>query len=232
MICTVKFIFIPNRNTNSKIVESNSEDKDTNDVLNLNLDTKTEPRQVLDAKEIANQKIDYNSKIPVEDIINNRPGYEKYYTEIIQSVEQLSEEDENFPFYHHKGYYISKVPVYHFYAIENTIGTEVQVVLFSKDLNKQAIVIVFSNNDKIDINISYSFSHIKELKESPNERYILLYNHDEQMLDSVNNLMNWGRFSIKVIGDYYHALDYKKLGVSYNELTDASKLVWIDLKNK
>lgn len=233
MFCTVRFILIPNKNTNNRVTEENSEDKVPKDVLSSNPDSNIEPKLILDADELTNLTIDYNSKIPVEAIINNSAGYKKYYKEMIQSVELISKEDKNYPFYHSKGYYMSKVPIYHFDAKENTISSEVQVILFSKDLEKQAGLILFLNNhNKIIINGMFPISNIEVLKKSPNERYIFLYNRNELILDSNNKLMNGGRFPIEVKGDYYHALDYDTLGVSYTILTDASNLVWIDLNNK
>ena len=192
------------------------------------------PKPILDANEIANLTIDYNCKTPIKAIINNEPGYEKYYIDMIQSIEQISKEDAEFPFYHKKGYYISKAPIYHFDAIKNTISNNVQIVLFSKDLKKQTLYIFFisDRNKEILSQINGSFEDINKLKSSPDEQYIFIYNNSDLILGSNNTLDNYTRYTIEVKGDYYHALDYKTLGISYNKLTDKKNLVWIDLSKK
>lgn len=230
IFCFVRFILIQDKNTNNNAAEESSEDEALKNVLTSKMGPRGDPKLVLDADEIADLTIDYNGKIPIEAIINNEPGYEKYYEEMIQSIEAASEEVENFPFYHEEGYYISKAPIYHFDARENILNSEVQIILFSKDFEKQAKVIWFlDSNNEILININFSFTNIKILKDSPDEQYIFLYNLDELLLDSNNKLYNWTRFTIEVKGDYYHSLDYETLGISYTKLTDASNLVWIDL---
>jgi hypothetical protein len=80
--------------------------------------------------------------------------------------------------------------------------------------------------------MQFPFENLKILRDSPDEQYIFLYNYDEMLLDSSNILYEKTRFNIEVKGDYYHALDYEMLGVSYNKLTDESNLVWIELNNK
>jgi hypothetical protein len=233
IFCFVRFILIQDENTNNGVAEESSEDEASKNVLTSKMGPRGDPKLVLDADEIANLTIDYNSKIPIEAIINNEPGYEKYYEEMIQSIETLSEEEKNFPFYHEEGYYISKAPIYYFDARENIINSEVQIILFSKDFEKQAKVIWFlDNNNEMLINVSFSFANIKILRDSPDEQYIFLYNLDDLLLDSNNKLYNWTRFPIEVKGDYYHSLNYETMGISYTKLTDASNLVWIDLSNK
>lgn len=232
MFCAAKFILIPEKNTNNSAAEESSENEASENVLTSKMGPSVEPKLILDAEEIANLTIDYIGKFSVEAIINNEPGYEKYYEDMIQSIEMVSKEMENFPFYLEEGYYISKTPVYHFDAQENTISSEVQVLLFSKNLEKQAKLIFFlDNNNEISTNINFSFANIKVLRNLPDEKYIFLYNTNELILDSSNKLYNRTRFTIEVKGDYYHTLDYETLGISYTELTDPSNLVWIDLSN-
>ena len=233
IFCAVWFILMPDKNANNKVVKENIEDKVSDDVLTSKMGPWGEPKLILDADEIANLTIDYNSKIPIEAIIKNQSSYEKYYEEIIELIETSSKEVENFTFYHEEGYYISKAPIYHFDVQENIISNEVQIILFSKDFEKQAKIVLFlDNNNEILTNLNFSFANINVLKDAPDEQYILLYNRDELFLDSSNKLYNLMRLTIEVKGDYYHSLDYETLGISYTKLTDPSNLVWIDLNKK
>lgn len=51
------------------------------------------------------------------------------------------------------------------------------------------------------------------------------------MLDSDNKISPGTPLKVEVSGDYYHALDYEKLQVSYAELTKEDNLVWVELGN-
>ena len=86
--------------------------------------------RTLDADEIKGLTIEYTCEIPVEAIVNNEPGYERYYNEMLESIELLSKEAENFPFYGEEGFYMSKAPRYVFNAYERKIHTEAHIVLF------------------------------------------------------------------------------------------------------
>jgi hypothetical protein len=135
MFCVARFTLISDKDRNNIRADNN--------IPNPIMGPREEPKLILDADEISKHKINYNTQIPIDSIINNERKYKKYYEDIIQSVEILSAELDHFPFYLEEGYYISKVPIYHFYAQKNTIGNEVQVVLFSKDLEKQVQLVFF-----------------------------------------------------------------------------------------
>jgi len=88
-------------------------------------------------------QIDYNCGIPIEKILRKESGYESYYDTMIKFVQGASEDASNFPFYDQKGFYISIVPVYHFDVLENRVGDVVQIILFSEDLQRNAMIDFF-----------------------------------------------------------------------------------------
>ena len=78
--------------------------------------------------------------------------------------------------------------------------------------------------------LQFSLEDERELRKSPDERYIVLFNQGRLIIDSGNTVYNWSKrmqYPMEINGDYYHALDYGTLGVSYSELTDPGNLVWI-----
>ena len=69
------------------------------------------------------------------------------------------------------------------------------------------------------------------MKDNPEKDYIFLFNDGELLLiDSDNEITTDGNFNYEVSGDYYHALNYDLLSVSYNEMTREDNLIWVDVR--
>ncbi len=210
-------------------------DKKPADVANLG---EGKPKPILDAEEITNLKIDYTDEIPVEAILNNKPGYEQYYKQMIQQIKESSQEFDQFELYGEEGCYLSTTLLRHFDTINNGLGKVTYALLFSADLKKRAAVAFYLNNDEITITTENSYLSpkvVKMMQEDPNELFIFLLNGTtfDSQISSNNILYVWSQVEkeeVQVKGDYFHSLDYKTLAVSYAMLTDPEHLNWIDFK--
>lgn len=199
-----------------------------------------DPKQVLDADEIASLTIDYTDAIPVEAIVNNEPGYEKYYDQMLQQIISLSQEFEQFELYGEEGCYLSTALLRHFDVIRNAVGNVTYAELFSKDFTKRAAVAFYLHNDEILISVGASCvtSRVAEIiQKDPDELFIFLLNGTDfdSQIASDNSLYLWSQVeqeNVKVEGDYFHALDYETLAVSYSMLTDPENLIWVDFKDE
>lgn len=197
-----------------------------------------EPKQVLDADEIAGLKIDYMDNIPVEVILNNEPGYEKYYNQMMEQIIALSREFEQFELYGEEGCYLSTVLLRYFDATRNTLGNVTYALLFSEDFEKRAAVAFYLYNDEITISIENSYLSPKVaeiMQKDPDERFIFLHNGTDfdSLIASDNSLYLWSQVEkdkVTVEGDYFHALDYERLAVAYSKLTDTENLIRIDFR--
>lgn len=204
--------------------------ENSENTLNMIMGPSSAPRN-LDAGELTILTIDYSSKIPIEAIINNKPGYEEYYRMITHIDSELRERFE-YAFYGEKGFYLSTIPIEYFDSYEMKMHDCVQVVLFSEDFKNAAAHTFFYVGDKLESNFQFgSFYEVEYMKSSPDELYIFLFNNGMLMLDSNNDIHLWSnrrQYNIEVYGDYYHSLNYEKLGVSYSMLTDSKNLIWFE----
>lgn len=233
LITLVIFFFNGKSRSNKENENSNNAKESMLDVL---IGKSPEPKLILDAAEISASKIDYEYTLPIKPILDSEEGYEGYYESMVQLVKNLCESAENYPFYQEEGFYVSTVPIYYFDAYNNTLSIETHVLLFSKDMSKTTVLIFFTHNNELQVQVLYPFdSYMEKLfQKEPDEKYIFLFNANDNLIIGSDNELYTGisPHEFEVVGDYYHALDYEKLGVSYAELTDADNLVWIDISTK
>ena len=197
-------------------------------------------KPVIAANEVLHLKADaYVSAIPAESIMSNESGHEKYLASLLSSLKQISNMSDVFPFYGEDGVYLSKVPIYYFDVIHNKVGNIVYFAVFTKDFSKAASVNFYLEPDfegegkrrEICSDIQAIWEHEKLLIEKPDKLYIALLNAGITFLiDADNNIHNksLGAADLKIEGDYYHALDYDRLAVSYAKIADRDNLIWID----
>lgn len=72
---------------------------------------------------------------------------------------------------------------------------------------------------------------VEMLREHPDEKYIYLCGAGRARLLDKNNALYMDDSEVQVKGDYYHALDYKEIGLSYKDITDKKNLVWIQAED-
>lgn len=129
-------------------------------------------------------------------------------------------------------------PIYYWLATDNKVNeVRVDLLVFSKDLKKSATYSLLYEDGK---NPTGSISDTEEntfeiLKEHKKTKYIFIENGPSMLLlNAKNEILNdiGYRPKVTVKGDYYHALDYKTLAVSYQDLTSEKNLVKFKLKVK
>lgn len=65
------------------------------------------------------------------------------------------------------------------------------------------------------------------MAEAPDREHILLTNgYDEMLLDEDNRGYGSYGAAFNVVGDYFHALDWENMAVSYQEITAEENMVW------
>lgn len=112
--------------------------------------------------------------------------------------------------------------------------TEERLLAFSEDFGETVEIYLYYNahSDEMNVQLTYSVNTaiMDAFTEAPEEKYIFLYNGRlVQILDS-HNVLHAGSIDcdITVEGDCYHALDYEKIAVSYQDIISEENLVWVE----
>lgn len=188
--------------------------------------TYPETKEVLSEEEIRNAQINYESIFSIED--------KEDIPEVILVFLNSLEWGEDTPFYRENGCYISKKPLRFFSADTCEMCTEERLLAFSKDFGEAIEIYLYYNehSDEMNVQLTYSVDAaiMDAFTEAPDEKYIFLYNgRFVQILDS-HNILHSGSIDndITVEGDYYHALDYEKIAVSYQDIISEENLIWVN----
>lgn len=202
--------------------------------LNAVMGPLPEGKEILSAEEIEGLEPIYNIDISMEAIINGTDGYEKEHETLWGFIDSI-QENCGLPYYGsgfqygERGCYISLTPIYFWDALSNEIANEVCVAVFNEDFSAAQVIQFFKEENTLTMQLSSSFgdSMLEAFRAAPDEKFICLFNPDACLLDAQNSLYAT-RDKVTVEGDYYHALDYEKLGVSYNDFASPERLIWID----
>ncbi|MDE7223777.1 MAG: hypothetical protein K2O34_08375 [Acetatifactor sp.] len=129
-----------------------------------------------------------------------------------------------------EGCYLSTVVIPYYDVQENEVAREYHIVMLSKDLQEKMILQMVKRGFRCEISTVMSMdSYMEEpLEEHPEEKFLFLFNVKGLALSSDNQVYACNPKEYQVIGDYYHALDYENLAVSYEDITDPEHLVWVD----
>lgn len=191
------------------------------------LGTYPEMKEVLSEEEIRNAQINYESIFSIED--------KEEIPEVILAFLNSLEWGEDTPFYGENGCYISKKPIRFFSSDTCEMSAEERLIAFSKDFSKAIEIYLYYNahSDEMNVQLTYSVNTVimDAFTEAPDEEYIFLYNgRFMQILDSYN-VLHCGSidYDITVKGDYYHALNYEAIAVSYQDIISEENLVWVEL---
>ena len=202
--------------------------------LNAVMGPLPEGKEVLSAEEIEGLESDYHIDISMEAIINGTDGYEEAHESLWGFIDSI-QQNSGLPYYGsgfqygERGCYISLTPIYFWDALSNEIANEVWVAVFNEDFSEAQVIQFFKVEDTLMMQLSSSFgdSKLEAFRAAPDEKYICLFNSGGCLLDA-QNVLHATRDKVTVKGDYYHALDYEKLAVSYNDFAAPERLVWID----
>lgn len=128
--------------------------------------------------------------------------------------------------------YLSKISLRCWDVINNQMVDGIDFVIFSKDLKKKAVITVMLDGKKITgMNFSYDATILEMLKEQPKEKFIYLCGAGRAQLLGSNNMLYKDDGKVRGKGDYYHALDYKQIGLFYNMITNKKNLAWVQAKD-
>lgn len=198
-----------------------------------------EVKEVLDAEEIAGLSVDYKEGVKASDIVEGINGTKEIQKELFLFIRNtLQEEDptgaqfDNY-FGNESGCYLSKVSLRSWDVAEykmSDFGSD--FAIFSRDLKKTAVVTVMLDGKEITgMSFSQDGTLVEMLREHPDEKYIYLCGAGRARLLDKNNALYMDDSEVQVKGDYYHALDYKEIGLSYKDITDKKNLVWIQAED-
>lgn len=197
-----------------------------------------ERMDILDANALtSNVESNIDHKSEIASIVEKEPGYEKEYKDLIAFVGAIISAQDSV-MYKQEECYVSRLPIYYWLATDNKVNeVRVDLLVFSKDLKKSATYSLLYEDGK---NPTGSISDTEEntfeiLKEHKKTKYIFIENGPSMLLlNAKNEILNdiGYRPKVTVKGDYYHALDYKTLAVSYQDLTSEKNLVKFKLKVK
>lgn len=150
-------------------------------------------------------------------------------------IDDMIREDANLPLHGCEGYYISTIPVICYNAQSNQYAVNGNYLVF-EDItnpdNNAGLQAVLSTDGSYQTSGFISGLIPKYLTEiviaNPDQEYIFLYNGTDMCMIDEDNTIYTSPYSdeIQVVGDYYHALDYENIAVSYRNLTDSAHLLY------
>lgn len=179
-------------------------------------------KEVLDASEINSYDDNNKMKEMISGILSQKGEYAQQYKEMCEEIEFVAEEDG---LIEEKGcYYISDIPIFYWDAIENRIDEHyARLAVFSE---KHEMLGTLDLNNDLDGELLFSFmadaTSLKKMEEAPKDKYLFILNQSRSLLLNENNEILPPNYNpeVKVQGDYYHALPYQTLAVSYRDLTN------------
>lgn len=195
----------------------------------------TEPA-VCDAAIIENSEIDYTIRINPGSLLQEEQFTKEFRETLAGQFEDDDEVAKGYVLYGHDEFYISICPVISFAPSYNSISGTVQVFFFTKDMEEAGSFMFYEMDGEVCYEISWISTSgsgngiLKGLSESPDTKYIVLVNGIQSALLSEDNELsaigNWnGTQPFEISGDYYHALDYETLAVSYEDIVDEDNLI-------
>lgn len=187
-----------------------------------------EGKSILSAEEIEDLKTTSNRDIPMESIINGSRGYKDLHNSLFSLLKTVHEQG-SLP-YEDKGCYISITPIHFWDAGENKISTVAWFAVFSQNFDKVITLVCYEYGNTLMMQIDSEFysTLMEYFCSQPNEKYICIFNGMHILILDSQNVLYDAYNKTTVDGDYYHVLDYEKLGVSYNEIISQDKLIWIE----
>ncbi len=182
---------------------------------------------ICDASIISSYEIDYSPFMNIEKKLQDK----SFLKAITEELQQLSEE-ENTSLTGLDGCYLSTKQVLSFDALSNGMRGVIYVYFFTAD-REEAGYFIFTRS---------GFSALRELvfyneavncldDEDASEKYIrLVYNFRHGYLSQDNTVSGITSSYFQIVGDYYHALDYETLAISYEEIVAEENLLWISFQ--
>lgn len=228
----VDFVF------NTDIIRSRHEntDKKVSHIWEPTDQGKREPIYTLSADKVIEANADFGIRIPVDKILKSGIGYKKYYEDMISGLNRAIGEvalvPEDSAFREGGGYYIADRSVRIYDVIDNEVINEEWLFVFSKDYSEVFQFQLSKSGREIVVRLCLGVicdELLELMKENPDVKYIVLLNgtHNTLAITPENTIHLWDE-EVMVEGDYYHALDYEKMAISYNEIMD--NLIWVERK--
>ena len=178
---------------------------------------------------------------PVEKVFAKDEGFETVYDTLLEQAEQkLFNEDLPSAWFGEPGYYISRVPVYYYNALQGKLKDGVNLLLLSRDFDKSSAAHLDWSYAEPTVSSSAWYHEILEMmRENPQEEYICIELRAESGLPGIivldaENKVCWSGLQADteffLEGILYEKLYSDELAVSYEELTAKENLIWIPVK--
>lgn len=180
-----------------------------------------EAKKILNAEDVQDLQVDLESMIAVD------------YDALLSCLQTLQE--EGLPLYGEEGCFVSKKPIRFFSVNRNALSNEEWLIVFSKDFEKVLQIKLFEQNNEVTMQAVFEFDAVmlEAFISQPDEKYLMLFDGGYALSLASDNVFHSGYRDngFTVEGDYYHALPYEEIGVSYSELICEENLVWVEFKN-
>lgn len=188
------------------------------------------PEAVLNAEDIKETKWDYDVRETVEKILANQ--YKEEYDAMMSiiSISATGEIKEG------KKYYISKTPFYCWDAKRNRVsGSTATILVLSAEFRVIGFCDLVFERGKYQtcsyVEADSGYELMKNLEEKPQCKYLAIMNGYKTNLLDDENIFLYPNDNpvVKIQDDYYHAIDYEEIGVSYEELVNMKNLIEVTL---
>ena len=203
-----------------------------------------DPRGILCSADLIKEiGVDYSNC----DIMAKEADIDGLSPELAVSLAELLAKDtaDDYVLYGAENCYVSTVDVMLFNIKENAVVNMLYAYIFTEDGEPVGHISFSGALPGMDYNIvlrhrDLNYNDILNfLSANPENQYIILtdgasiyYLDEENMLFSFSGSANVKPETVVIEGDYYHALDYERLAVSYNEIADKNNLVRVVGINK
>lgn len=160
----------------------------------------------------------------------------KFYAKLQEHLRAMSSAADHYRLNGASGCFISRTEVAAFRISDCSCATTFNCYLFTSNMEPAGEIMFFVGNGELTFNsvILYQSGDnstpysLNVMQDAPDKKHILLTNdYDDMLLDEQNKIYAKNAAPFSVVGDYFHALDWEAIAVSYSEITADDNLLWI-----
>lgn len=185
--------------------------------------------EVCDIADIAGKDVSYAPAGELRTTLDE-PGF---LSELRESFSIMLAASSEYKLNGAEGCYLSLRELTAFHIGEQECATAFCCYLFDRDMEPVGEILFYSqdgtlmHNSPVLYRANYEPYYLRVMAEAPDREHILLTNgYDEMLLDEDNRGYGSYGAAFTVVGDYFHALDWENMAVSYQEITAEDNMVW------
>lgn len=186
--------------------------------------------EVCDIADLAGKDVSYAPAGDLRSMLDE-PGF---LSELQESISIMLAASSEYMLNDAEGCFLSLRELTAFHIGEQKCATAFYCYLFDRDMEPVGEILFYSqdgtllHNSPVLYRANYAPYYLRVMAEVPDREHILLTNgYEEMLLDEDNQGHgNYGAAFV-VVGDYFHALDWENMAVSYQEITAEENMVWL-----